>query len=314
MKYEDLNWETMEFLKTHTYRRLADPLAKSIENIEHARHTSNIERAQKKLLHTQYITEALLNTVNAWAALVSYRHHGPLDDFQFQPLTPDKIPAWFRSYFEQHIPLKLAFEHQALVQLETFLESILLLYSVASAISKVSYIQIADALPPKRGIYVRVVFFTAEDKAPFGNLGEIMAQFDSQNMAERDLAIQLFLARDMMNLNRAKFSLQNNKKTGQQAFSSFLAARSVTEASTSGADSSDEDAHRDQETQEISVPPAIGTSILGVLNREAAIRATRTAPEIHPDTTPITIQGQKDTPSEPRKNDNSGNIRSTFSW
>jgi hypothetical protein len=73
-------------------------------------------------------------------------------------------------------------------------------------------------------VFLRVIFSNRDDRAPFGSLSEILDSFDYEILGERDLAVQLAVARDMMLLNNARFSLQNNKKTGQQSFSAFFPA------------------------------------------------------------------------------------------
>jgi len=225
INYEKLDWQTLEYVKTHLYQRLALPLNQSIEMLQRLHNAPDKDVEIEKILKLQYNMLALLNTVNAWATLITYKQNGPLNAFQFKDLNETLVPAWVRAYLAQQSQLRLNITRTIEVHSDTFFEGLLLLFQVARRISQVAYVQIADAPAPRTGVFARVVFQQAEGKEPFGSLTDIINQLDQSNLAERELGMQMLVARDMLELNRAKFNLQNNKKTGHQAFTAYFEAK-----------------------------------------------------------------------------------------
>ena len=223
MKYDALNWESLDFIKAHFYRRLATPLNKTIEILERVENAGDKTLAVRRLGKTRQTVEALLNAVNAWATLITYKANGPLDAYQLHEFTREDLPGWFYSYLGRETNLRVEFEQTLNIHPETFIEGTVLLFNIANAVSNVYTVQISDAVEQK-GVFMRVIFANRDDEAPFGSLTEIIETFDYEILGERDMAVQLAVARDMMLLNNARFSLQNNKKTGQQAFSAFFRA------------------------------------------------------------------------------------------
>lgn len=224
MRYDELNWESLDFIKAHFYRRVATPLNKTIEILERVENAGDKTLAVRRLSKTRQTVEALLNAVNAWATLITFKSNGPLDDYQFQAFVREDIPGWFHAYLSRETTLRVDFNQTLKIHPETLIEATVLLFNVANAISNVFTVQMSDSPRSKKGVFIRVVFSNRDDRAPFGSLTEILESFDYDNLGERDLAVQFAIARDMMLLNNARFSLQNNKKTGQQAFSAFLEA------------------------------------------------------------------------------------------
>jgi hypothetical protein len=221
MKYENLDWASLEYLKAHLYKRIANPLIKVLDVLEQAKQSTQVN--PERLARSHHAAQAMLNTLNAWATLINYRHNGSLSGFQYKKFTKADFPEWLKLALEQYTSLRLEFDQAIEIHPETFLESLLLLYQVMQSVSQVAHIQLSDAPAPKQGVYLRVVFSYPE-QAPLASLMELQNQFDLENAAEHDMALQLMVARDMMALNRARFSLQNNKKTGQQALSAYFMA------------------------------------------------------------------------------------------
>jgi hypothetical protein len=224
MRYDGLNWESLDFIKAHFYRRVATPLNKTIEILERVENVGDKTLAVRRLSKTRQTVEALLNAVNAWATLITYKSNGPLDDFQFKLFTRDQLPAWFHAYLGRETSLRVDFDHTLRVHQETLIEGMVLLFNIAQTISNVYSVQMSDSPGSRKGVFMRVIFSNRDERAPFGSLSEILDTFDYEVLGERDLAVQLAVARDMMLLNKARFSLQNNKKTGQQAFSAYFDA------------------------------------------------------------------------------------------
>ena len=223
MNYQQLDWHTLEFFKTHLYRRLLAPLNKALAQVERLQVMADEGSAvSTKLNESQHHLESVLNLLNAWAALILYKESGALSSYQKKDFTADKIPAWFKTYLNQHTMLRVEFNQPIQAHPEAFIEAVLLLYHVVSTFGTVANVQIIDAPLEKAGIYVRVVFTTHPDQAPFVNLSEIEKRFDQDDPAEWDSYVQFMVAMDMLALNNAKFTLQNNKKTGQQALSAYF--------------------------------------------------------------------------------------------
>jgi hypothetical protein len=224
--YDGLDWESLEALKTHLYRRFATALHKGISVLEEAQTAQELALAREKFLHTYHTLQAALNTINAWASLIHYKKRGALDHFYFKPLTADMLPAWWKKHLEQQASLRIEFEQPLSVHPESFLEGVLLMCQVACHFSHALQVQILDSNGPHQalGVYVRVVFSPEHEQGPLLNLAQVRAQFDPQQQAHWDSAMQLAAAQDFMLLNRASFTLQNNKQTGQQALAAFFPA------------------------------------------------------------------------------------------
>jgi|GEM_PF-4313198 len=221
MTYEKIHWESLEIIKSHLYRRLADPIKSIDEFLENMPKTE--ARLMRKLTTAQQTNKALLNTVNAWATLVYYKSQGPLTEFQRKPLSRTEIPNWFIAYFDQQATFRMDFDSVVYVHHETFFESILLLFHVAKSLSKIDYIELVDSPVAKGpGVYMRIVFEPKDDVGVFSSLKDVTNKFDSDKLEERDLMIQFMVARDMLALNNIRFRLQNNRKIKKQAFSAFV--------------------------------------------------------------------------------------------
>lgn len=230
MNYQQLDWHTLEFFKAHLYRRLLAPLNKALAQVERLQVMSEEgNQVTAKLNESQHHLESVLNLLNAWAALITYKESGPLSSYQLKDFTPDKVPAWFKAYLEQHTLLRVEFSQTVHVHPEAFIEAILLLYHVISTFGTVANVQIIDAPADKPGLYMRVVFTTHPDQAPFVNLAELANRFDQDDPTESDTYVQFMVATDLLALNNAHFTLQNNKKTGQQALAAYFAPQAKSQ-------------------------------------------------------------------------------------
>lgn len=232
MKYEELNWESLELIEAHLRRRVAEPLGKLLEGFEAAQRVNDKGAPAEKLIASQQTTAALLNTLKAWSALIAYKRKASAGETTLQVINKAHIPPWLNATLDQKTNLRLEFTRSITSYPETLWEGLLLLYEVAAHISQVAYIQFADALAPKQGVYLRVVFSSKAEMPPFTSIEDILRHFDPAKPDEQIMATQLHIARDMMLMNNAKFTLQNNKKTGQQAFAVYFEAAELTSETT----------------------------------------------------------------------------------
>jgi hypothetical protein len=117
----------------------------------------------------------------------------------------------------------LKFEHTYFLHVhpEVFYESVILLVRVTEGIGKLSHIMMNDAAPPRAGVWLRVVFEPPED----GTYPSKLAILDRTNLKspeKRDVPLQFSLAEDLFEYNGCRISLQNNTRTGHQAFAILL--------------------------------------------------------------------------------------------
>ena len=91
-----------------------------------------------------------------------------------------------------------------------------------------------DAADPREGVWIRIVFKPPKDK-PYRSKVAIIDQLDKKDPITKDIALQFVVASDLFGLNDTRFSLQNNTRTGHQAFAVLLpiAQRDASEISTS---------------------------------------------------------------------------------
>ncbi|NJL95614.1 MAG: hypothetical protein HC915_18735, partial [Anaerolineae bacterium] len=209
---------------------------------------------------------AVLNLLEAWSALVTFKTTGTLAPEAWGLLAPDSIPGWVHNALQAETPLRAAFTQPISVHIPSLLEGMLLLYFVAQRAGQVISTQLVNAPLERPGVYYRVIFSTGEAQAPYGRRGELENRFDPQKPEDWNTAVQLRVAHDLLAMNRAQFTLQNNKKTGQQALAAYfqpterLAVSAITApaaiSTPQTALSTPSDAGEDSTEQPLSKPPS----------------------------------------------------------
>lgn len=219
LDYQKLDWPTLHFFERYLQRHFDHPLHETIAHLERAQLISNGSLHSHGLSESQHTLERLVNLIQAWRALIAHKEHEPI---LFKDFLADTIPSWFHHALEKQTSFRIDFTHTIQVHLESFLEATLLLYELAAAIRKVACVQIVDAPSNKPGVYIRIVLAAEIDQLPLGSLGDLEVRFHQDDPQEWGYAVQFAVARDMLLLNHGYLTLQNNKKTGQQALATYF--------------------------------------------------------------------------------------------
>lgn len=199
IEYKDLHWDSLEFIDHYLYQRVRDTLHNTDDN-----------------------TTLLLNTLATWSTLIEWKTKGQLDETEFQALTPQRIPTWLLDNLNQRAVLKMEHTKAIRVHPSTFFEALVMLVNIAEAVGKLSYVMLNDAAAPREGVWLRVVYMPPEGK---GYASKVAISDHLRD--NRVLFDSMFIVADLFALNKTRFGLQNNTRTGHQAFAVLLP---VTEA------------------------------------------------------------------------------------
>jgi hypothetical protein len=85
--YPDLHWDSLRFVKTHLYRRLATPLNNALGRLAIARHVNDPAEAREQYRRVEQNLEIALNLVKAWAALIHVKSGGTIRQAQYRQIT-----------------------------------------------------------------------------------------------------------------------------------------------------------------------------------------------------------------------------------
>lgn len=220
MTYQDLSWETLNTTRNHLYQRLTDPLDKAINYVDFSQ---DIEQVQR----TQNLTEAhrqlsmLMNLTKAWEALILWKAQKPVNGFK--EIGPGDFPDWLLEYLSQRAIIKLEHAQRIHVHPEAFFEGVVLLVNIAEKVGELSHIMFNDAAAPREGVWLRIVFMP-KTSVTFPSKLAILDRFDKEDPVGADVAFHFGTANDLFELNKTRFSLQNNTRTGHQAFAVLLPA------------------------------------------------------------------------------------------
>lgn len=238
LDYEDIDWTTLGFLNEHTYHRLTNPLIKAMGHLETVRLVRDDEKTFTKTLDFAYDhLERMVTSMKAWATLTDWRNH------QIEPLrkifTPIDFPDWFKRQLEPQTKFDCQHTLNIKIHQDALLESILLLSEITQQIGTLEEITIRDR-KKKQGIWLRIIFSPPPERRYSSKL-DVLDSFIRSNPAGDELAVRYAVANDLFNLNGTEFTLQENQKTGKQAFAIMFPVQSeeketvenpVTEAST----------------------------------------------------------------------------------
>lgn len=202
-KYEDIHWVSLETVRQHLFTRLKTPLQKAIELARQApaRAVCQLQRAQ--------------NTLDAWSALIRWKHDPASIADEFISLDMRQLPEWVRKDIQRFASLSQEQTRTLYVHPAAFFEAILLLVQIARSCGKISQIMVNDASSPRGGVWFRVVF-VPENDYQFQSKLSIMDTL-TERIGE-EVPLQFALIADLLNIHHTRFSLQNNTRTGHQAF------------------------------------------------------------------------------------------------
>lgn len=228
MTYNDLHWDTLNRTHSQLQERLIQPLDKAInyvelsQDIEQAQHAQNLNDAHRQL-------SMMMNLVQAWESLIIWRTENRVDSLKV--VSAGEFPEWLLEYLSQRAIIKLEHTQSIKVNAATFYEGVVLLVDIAGKVGELSHIMFNDATAPREGVWLRIVFMPKTSQAYQSKMA-ILEQSPSQNMESSDLSFQFSTANDLFELNGTRFSLQNNTRTGHQAFAVLLPSVATTETNT----------------------------------------------------------------------------------
>ncbi len=215
LDYEDIDWTTLGFLNEHTYHRLTNPLIKAMGHLETVRIVrDDEEKFTKTLDHAYDHLERMVTSMKAWATLTDWRNH-QINPF-LKTFSPTDFPEWFKRQLEPQVKFDSQHTLNIKVHKDALLESILLLAEITQQIGTLEAITVRDR-KKKQGIWLRIIFSPPPERRYSSKL-DVLDSFIRTNPAGDELAVRYAVANDLFKLNGSEFTLQENQKTGKQAF------------------------------------------------------------------------------------------------
>lgn len=223
MDYKTLKWESLGYLREYLHKRITPSLTDALDKVnetktlspdDQTKTTDNLVTAEHQLYYT-------LMVMNAWNNLVAWKNGKDITDAERQIITPEQLPAWFVDRLTEKAVIKFEHSHAIFVNPDVFYESILLLVNITAGIGTLSHIMLNDAASPRIGVWLRIVF-EPPDSGTYPSKLAILDRVDSKNPSLRDIPLQFAITEDMFEFNGCRISLQNNTRTGHQAFAVLL--------------------------------------------------------------------------------------------
>lgn len=267
--YQDLDWGSMDFIRQHLYKRVANPLDNALGRLLIAEHLVQEASAKAYLSRVSYGLEVSLNLLKAWAALVHVQNGKLIGQEQRRAIAHDAVPDWVQAYLSNRAPFKAAFTRPAWVHPETFYEGLVLLCDVAASVGKLKSIVLIDSPDATSGIWARAIF-TPGDSGRYTSLDNLISRLDDgEDPDQRDILTQIDVLRALFAINGAELRVQDNLKTGEQAlavqFPAVSASQIATTPATPGREAHDTPAERAPDQQPAGeaseMPPTVDTAL-----------------------------------------------------
>ncbi|MBN1966267.1 MAG: hypothetical protein JW910_16585 [Anaerolineae bacterium] len=227
--YQNLHWDSINFVKAHLYRRVASPLNDALARLALAAQANELDAAKDQLKRVRYSLELALNLIKAWASLIYVQNGGVIPDYQRRQIAPDGLPEWVVEYLNTQTVFRVEHTQPVFVHPETFYESLILLCQVGRAAGDLKYIVLSDARGARSGVWIRGVF-EPPHSGPYSSLNGWIASLDPDSPSDQEVAIQLQVLGGFLKINRVRFMLQNNVQTGEQALTALLPAATAASA------------------------------------------------------------------------------------
>ena len=215
LDYEDIDWTTLGFLNEHTYHRLTNPLIKAMGHLDTVRIVREDEKKFDEVLdHAYDHLERMVTSMKAWASLTDWRNHN-IEPIRVS-LAPSAFPEWFKRQLKPHVKFECQHTLNLKVHQDALLESILILAEITQQIGTLEEITLHDR-KKKHGVWLRIVFSPPPERRYTSKL-DVLDSFIRTNPAGDELAVRYAVADDLFKMNGTEFALQENQKTGKQAF------------------------------------------------------------------------------------------------
>lgn len=219
--YQNLHWDSLNFIKNYLYQHLATPLNNALGRIAIAQHLYEPLAAQEQLRQVEQSLELALNMIQAWAALIHVQNGGVIDDDQHRVIKSDSLPSWLLDRLSEQTTLSVKHSQPLWVHPEVFYESLLMLCEIGVTVGVCKRLLTVDAKGDPPGVWIRLVFEPLES-IPYTSLSGLIAGLDLSKPEECNRAVQFQVLGGLFEINRARFTLQNNTQTGEQALAALL--------------------------------------------------------------------------------------------
>jgi hypothetical protein len=219
LDYDYVDWDTLAFLNQYSYQRMTNPLIKVMGHLETIRaNTDQPDQITASLETAQSHLELMVNSMQAWTTLTAWKSTGI--EPQFSPLEATHIPDWFVAWLRKHAQVNLAHQLTLQVNQAALQEALILLTGVAKYIGQLHEINSLDKKNNK-GVWLRIIFMPHGGRR-YRSKFDVLDSFVRTNPLGDELAMHYSIADDLLKLNNAQFTLQENQKSGEQAFAILL--------------------------------------------------------------------------------------------
>jgi hypothetical protein len=225
--YPTLDWNSLDFVRSHLYRRLTPPLTHALGRLSVAQLMGSQGDSPEQIRRAGYSLEMALNLVKAWSALVHVKSGQKIQDDQRRWITPTTLPPWLVEYLNTQTAFKAQFQQTLLVHAETFFESLIMMAEIGTSAGALKMLLLDDA--KTGGVWVRAVFDPPSSGAYTG-LSALFQRLDSPDPAERERLTQLLVLQDLCTINGVCLRMQTNMNTGEQALAVQFAAHDAGES------------------------------------------------------------------------------------
>ncbi|NDJ84369.1 MAG: hypothetical protein GYB66_00645 [Chloroflexi bacterium] len=275
-EYPDLHWESLNALRRHLYKRMTAPLAEVMAYLDAAQKDSSAAPTpSESQSQARSRLDALMNLIEAWSTLIDWKASNKIKEVDYSLIKPAELPSWLVDYMSERAVVKMEQKLLLHVHAATFYEGILMLINVADAVGDLSHIMLNDATAPREGVWLRVVFVPPKGNAYQSKLA-ILDGMDKDDPARHDIALQFAAVSDIFELNQTRFSLQNNTRTGHQAFAVLVPAEAGDEAADQDTEAGETESGPQQETGRARVQ-ATSTASQSTAEAQTASEATDSA-------------------------------------
>ncbi len=219
--YQTLHWASLNFVKTHLYRRLATPLNIALGRIAIARHEGSEPAVREQLAAVEQSLEGALNLIKAWSALIHVQSGSTIPDYARRYVTSDALPAWLVASLREEIPLTLTFNHALHVHPETFYESLMIVAQLAGTAGTPICLSIENSRAAQPAVWVRAVF-KPPSQGRYTSLTNLVSSW--KDAAQQTSTVQVHVLGSLLKINGSRLVLQNNMLSGEQALAALLPA------------------------------------------------------------------------------------------
>lgn len=217
--YHGLHWGSVNRVEDYLYRQFAPVLDDALARLEAAERIET-GRTRSTLAPVAHRLEMARNTLAAWAALITVESGGLVPSGKRLPVAVPMLPEWLTEHIRSRTTLTLDYKRPIFVHPEVLFESLLLLSQVGEEIGALLQITLADAVETPRGVWLRTVFVPPA-RGAYSGMSTLLNALNARGDAG-DAAFCLQVTSSLMKINGARLTLQNNRKTGEQALAALL--------------------------------------------------------------------------------------------